>query len=98
MNVIIVDWGHGSGAPYTQATANTRVVGAAVAKLIKQLVAAGANLAKIHLIGHSLGAHIAGYAGERLSQAGGVGRITGNSLVYLCNWCCRRKPGYAPLY
>jgi pimeloyl-ACP methyl ester carboxylesterase len=57
-NVVIVDWGHGSGWPYTQAAANTRVVGAEVAKLIEFLVAEGrANIANFHLIGHSLGAH-----------------------------------------
>ena len=36
-NVILVDWGGGSSLPYTQATANTRVVGAQIAKLIKFL-------------------------------------------------------------
>ncbi|GFU66684.1 pancreatic lipase-related protein 3 [Trichonephila clavipes] len=34
----------------------------------------GADMKTIHLIGHSLGAHIAGYAGERLPN---LGRITG---------------------
>lgn len=38
-NVILVDWGGGSGIPYTQATANTRVVGAVIAKLIQNLQA-----------------------------------------------------------
>ncbi|XP_005110239.1 pancreatic lipase-related protein 2 [Aplysia californica] len=36
-NIIIVDWHHGNQMPYTQATANTRLVGAQVALLIKQL-------------------------------------------------------------
>lgn len=36
-NVILIDWGGGSSFPYTQATANTRVVGAEIAKLIKVL-------------------------------------------------------------
>lgn len=36
-NVILVDWGGGSSIPYTQATANTRVVGAVIAKLIEAL-------------------------------------------------------------
>lgn len=36
-NVILVDWGDGSGIPYTQATANTRVVGAVISKLIHEL-------------------------------------------------------------
>lgn len=74
LNVIIVDWGHGAGIPYAQATANTRVVGAYLAKLIEELSSVGPPLADFHIIGHSLGAHIAGYAGERLHT---IGQITG---------------------
>ena len=36
-NVILVDWGSGSLALYGQASANTRVVGAMIAQLIKFL-------------------------------------------------------------
>lgn len=73
--VITVDWGSGSGFPYSQAAANTRVVGAEIARLLNFLQAhVGVTLDKVHIIGHSLGAHIAGYAGERIP---GIGRITG---------------------
>ncbi|VDI06903.1 Hypothetical predicted protein [Mytilus galloprovincialis] len=66
MNVIIVDWGHGAVPPYTEAAANTRVVGAQAAKLISVMVKEDqSGIDKFHLIGHSLGAHVAGYAGER---------------------------------
>lgn len=75
MNVIIVDWGHGSVPPYTQAAANTRVVGAQIAKLITMTIQNNlTTIDKFHIIGHSLGAHIAGYAGERLDQ---LPRISG---------------------
>ncbi|XP_052686466.1 pancreatic triacylglycerol lipase-like [Crassostrea angulata] len=75
LNVILIDWGGGSSFPYTQATANTRVVGAEIAKLIKILQrVSNAEPTKIHVIGHSLGAHIAGYAGEKTPN---LGRITG---------------------
>ncbi|XP_061175776.1 pancreatic lipase-related protein 2-like [Saccostrea echinata] len=75
LNVILVDWGGGSAFPYTQATANTQVVGAEIAKLISVLKKiSNADPTKIHIIGHSLGAHIAGYAGERTPN---LGRITG---------------------
>ncbi|KAJ8305692.1 hypothetical protein KUTeg_016237, partial [Tegillarca granosa] len=73
-NVIVVDWGHGAGIPYGQATANTRVVGAEIAVLIQSMISQGASASNMHLIGHSLGAHIAGYAGERVAH---IGRITG---------------------
>ncbi|KAK7101243.1 hypothetical protein V1264_024054 [Littorina saxatilis] len=75
MNVIVVDWEKGAQLPYGQAAANTRVVGAQVAQLIKSLVDRyDSNESTVHIIGHSLGAHIAGYTGERLA---GLGRITG---------------------
>jgi len=74
-NVLIVDWGNGAGLPYTQATANTRLVGAEIAYLIDVLTKTiGSKPEKFHIIGHSLGAHAAGYAGERLAY---LGRITG---------------------
>ncbi|XP_064624726.1 pancreatic triacylglycerol lipase-like isoform X2 [Lineus longissimus] len=73
-NVIVVDWGKGSMFPYTQATANTRLVGAEIAYLIQTMQTVVAAVPELfHIIGHSLGAHIAGYAGERLRF---LGRIT----------------------
>ncbi|XP_075528051.1 pancreatic lipase-related protein 2-like isoform X2 [Dermacentor variabilis] len=74
-NVIIVDWQGGNALPYTQATANTRLVGAEIALLVNKLEKAfGAKRETFHILGHSLGSHVAGYAGERLP---GLGRITG---------------------
>jgi pancreatic triacylglycerol lipase len=46
-----------------------------VAELILRLVKQfGMSPAQFHLVGHSLGAHTAGYAGDRVA---GVARITG---------------------
>ncbi|KAL3869917.1 hypothetical protein ACJMK2_042539 [Sinanodonta woodiana] len=76
-NVITVDWSKGANqANYVQVVANTRVVGALLSLLMNTLdtVANGSSLARMHLIGYSLGAHVAGYAGERTL---GTGRITG---------------------
>jgi surfactin synthase thioesterase subunit len=62
---------------YIAATQKARPVGAHVAELINFLVAqTGAKLDDFHLIGHSLGAHVAGFAGKSIST-GKVGRITG---------------------
>ena len=36
-NVIFVDWMHGASPPYTQAVANTRLVGSIIAHLIQIL-------------------------------------------------------------
>ncbi|KAL3869916.1 hypothetical protein ACJMK2_042538 [Sinanodonta woodiana] len=74
-NVIAVDWGDGAWLPYTQAVANTRIVGNEIASLINFLDQGEETLfQRIHLIGHSLGAHVAGYVGQRIH---GIGRITG---------------------
>ncbi|XP_037557011.1 pancreatic lipase-related protein 2-like [Dermacentor silvarum] len=74
-NVITVDWRGGNGLPYAQATANARLVGAEIAVMIKKLQKVfKANVSTFHIMGHSLGAHVAGYAGERIP---GLGRITG---------------------
>eukprot|EP00079_Xenopus_tropicalis_P013438 XP_002941885.2 PREDICTED: pancreatic lipase-related protein 2-like [Xenopus tropicalis] len=76
-NCMGVDWHDGSGwiYIYIQALNNARLVGAEIAYLLKVL---WENLrypaAKVHVIGHSLGAHAAGEAGRR---HGGIGRITG---------------------
>jgi hypothetical protein len=62
---------------YVAAAANTRVAGAHVAELIDFLVRqTGANLTDFHLIGHSLGGHVSGFAGKN-TKTGKVGRITG---------------------
>jgi len=77
-NIIGVDWGLLAAAPnYPFAVLNTRPVGEHVAELIDFLVAqTGARLEDFHLIGHSLGAHVAGFAGKS-TTTGKVGRITG---------------------
>lgn len=69
-----VDWAGGSLPLYTQATANTRLVGLELAYLIRKLRDDhGLRTEDVHIIGHSLGAHTAGYAGERIPN---IGRIT----------------------
>lgn len=79
-NVIIVDWGAGSGPPYNQAVANIRMVGFMTARLISQMSrSVGVGAGTCHMIGHSLGAHLAGYVGYHLRENHGLilGRITG---------------------
>ncbi|KAK0176742.1 hypothetical protein PV328_000849 [Microctonus aethiopoides] len=71
-NIVCVDWSPGSAIPnYVRAAANTRLVGRQLAKLVRNL---NVSLDKVHMIGFSLGAHVAGFAGAELKN---VSRITG---------------------
>ena len=73
---VCVDWSPGSALPnYVKAAANTRLVGRQLAKLVRSLKV---PLENVHLIGFSLGAHVAGFAGAEL---GNVSRITGKHHI-----------------
>uniref|UniRef100_A0A8B9NVC5 Triacylglycerol lipase n=1 Tax=Apteryx owenii TaxID=8824 RepID=A0A8B9NVC5_APTOW len=74
VNCILTDWRGGSSGLYTEAVNNVRIVGAEGKDLFLTDKDYGYSPAKIHLIGHSLGAHAAGEAGRRKP---GIGRITG---------------------
>uniref|UniRef100_A0A2A4J690 Lipase domain-containing protein n=1 Tax=Heliothis virescens TaxID=7102 RepID=A0A2A4J690_HELVI len=56
-----------------------RFIGVELGKLLAALVDAGLHPSDIHLIGHSLGSHISGFAGKSFTDLTGhrVGRITG---------------------
>lgn len=72
-----MDWSAGAVDPnYVRAAVNTRLVGKQVALLVESI---NESLVKpindrIHIVGFSLGAHVAGFAGEHLSN---LSRITG---------------------
>lgn len=75
VNVVAVDWGEGAHALYDKSAANTRVVAAVVTLFLRRLFEDGfIGPESVHLIGYSLGAHIAGYVGQSVP---GIGRITG---------------------
>ncbi|XP_018427680.1 PREDICTED: pancreatic lipase-related protein 2-like [Nanorana parkeri] len=75
VNCFCVDWRGGSFALYTQSANNVRVVGAEIAYFLGFLQAVyDYHMSDVYLVGHSLGAHIAGEAGKRLK---GIGRISG---------------------
>jgi len=73
-NVVVVGWGGGSQTLwYPQAASNTRVVGAETAAVTQNLRNRGVSRGNLVCIGHSLGAHTCGHAGERNRW----GRISG---------------------
>lgn len=79
-SVITVDWNGGASPPYTQAVANIRLIGVITAHVLfmvyEQLKMK--NLDNVHMIGHSLGAHLSGYTGYTLQKqfSLSIGRIT----------------------
>ncbi|KAG1943930.1 lipase member H-like [Pimephales promelas] len=76
MNILVVDWNRGAAnLNYFTAVANTRGTAVNITGLIESMEKEGASLDSIHLIGVSLGAHVAGFIGAMLG--GRVGRITG---------------------
>ncbi|KAG9343205.1 hypothetical protein JZ751_014184 [Albula glossodonta] len=75
-NVIVVDWLSTAQDHYLNAAFSTQPVGQDVAHFIDWLeVTAKLPLKNLHLIGYSLGAHVAGFAGSHTSNK--IGRITG---------------------
>ncbi|KAG9266655.1 lipoprotein lipase [Astyanax mexicanus] len=75
-NVIVVDWLNTAQDHYIVAAQNTQKVGQEVGRFIDWMEdKANIPLEKLHLIGYSLGAHVAGFAGSHATNK--VGRITG---------------------
>ncbi|KAL7036298.1 hypothetical protein ACKWTF_008770 [Chironomus riparius] len=85
-NVIAVDWEESArDILYFNAAYATKTVGKYVANVINHMSAKhGVNLKDVHIIGHSLGAHVAGVAGSVFQLLSGkkVGRITGTDPAY----------------
>lgn len=80
IGVVTVDWSLAAYPPYAQAVANIRLAGAATGYLLHMLAEYyEVPLSSIHLVGHSLGAHLMGYAGDfvKKRRIQKVGRITG---------------------
>ena len=72
-----VDWSAGAAKPnYLRAAVNTRLVGKQLGILIDSInTHFKTNInGKTHLIGFSLGAHVAGFVGDHLKN---LSRITG---------------------
>jgi len=79
VNVIVVDWSVGAGTiNYITSRNHVPTVGALIAELLDNLQRAGhlVDYSRLTIIGHSLGAHIAGFAGKR-ATFGRVNTIIG---------------------
>ncbi|KAM4636062.1 pancreatic lipase-related protein 2-like [Discoglossus pictus] len=85
-NCIAVDYSGGANnINYFQSASNARVAGAEVAYLLKVVQSdLQYNVSKAHVIGHSLGAQVAGEAGRRIKE---LGRITALDPAAPCFKC-----------
>ncbi|XP_063235840.1 lipase member H-like [Bacillus rossius redtenbacheri] len=75
LNVIVVDWRRLASLTYPTSAAATKQVGETVARLVDFLVRRGLKPADVNIVGFSLGAHVAGVAGQRCQSR--PGRVTG---------------------
>lgn len=79
-NIIVVDWSDLSRVVYIEARVHTYIVAKKLQKLILQLIKDfNVDLSAVHLIGHSMGAHISGRVGHLLKKVIGrkLSRISG---------------------
>ncbi|XP_060803869.1 inactive pancreatic lipase-related protein 1 isoform X2 [Amyelois transitella] len=66
-NVVLLDWSNMSHGSYlVNAVRNSKKVGLAAAEKLNTLLEGGLMLDRLHVIGHSLGSHVAGYAAREL--------------------------------
>ncbi|CAM9239821.1 unnamed protein product [Lampetra fluviatilis] len=76
-NVLVLDWLELASARYAEAVRRSRRVGKVIAAMVERVEeVTGHGAERWHLIGYSLGAHVAGFAGYHVG-GGRVGRITG---------------------
>lgn len=85
-NVILLDWEEeaksgllGISMGYAlYAVPNAKKIGRNLGQVLVTLSEAGVNMSNVHLVGHSLGAHIMAYAGREAREQGYVvSRVTG---------------------
>ncbi|XP_053612720.1 inactive pancreatic lipase-related protein 1-like isoform X2 [Plodia interpunctella] len=66
-NIVLLDWSNMSHGSYlVNAVRNSKKVGLAAAEQLNSLLEGGLLLDRLHVIGHSLGSHVAGYAAREL--------------------------------
>ncbi|PZC83643.1 hypothetical protein B5X24_HaOG200570 [Helicoverpa armigera] len=79
LNVIVVDWSREASYSYSVAVESVPLVAKDLGDFIIKYFPLPADVAKLHLVGFGLGAHVVGIAGRQVAAAapGPVARITG---------------------
>lgn len=70
-----------AGPFYLNSVLNVNPISSYTANFVDYLVGKGLNLSNLHIIGMSLGAHMAGAIGKSV-KSGKVARITGNRTFF----------------
>ncbi|XP_031776528.1 pancreatic triacylglycerol lipase-like isoform X3 [Apis florea] len=94
VNIIVVDWSAGGNTwNYYKAAVNTKIIGYQIARFLEYITNATSaqndfnNWGQLHLVGHSLGAHICGFAAKELKRKQNkwkILRITGLDPAQPC--------------
>jgi len=63
-NVVLLDWSKYSNGSYVTVYENALKVGRLFAQSVRVLVNGGLDVSKIYIVGHSLGVHLAAFAGK----------------------------------
>lgn len=78
-NIIYVDWENASKGLYFVVRYRIKKVSEAIVNLINLLIDQNYSANNIHMLGFSLGAHIAGLSGKNIKE-GKIASIIGNCL------------------
>lgn len=73
-NAIIMDWGPAANQGFSKAAAMVSAMGSYLSNFIQKLLQMGVHWHRIHLVCHSLGGHVCGFAGKKIRPR--IGRIT----------------------
>ncbi|XP_047024688.1 pancreatic triacylglycerol lipase-like isoform X2 [Helicoverpa zea] len=76
LNIVVVDWGAAANVNYIMASYNVASVGRLLTQFLNFLIWEGVSMGDVHLIGHSLGAHVVGIAGANVKKTP-IDTITG---------------------
>ena len=82
----MVDWGVAANVNYVLASYNVASVGRLLTEFLNFLIEEGVSMDDVHLIGHSLGAHVVGIAGAYIKK-GPIDTITGECFVLPVRIC-----------
>lgn len=85
-NILALDSSNMIGYFYLRSSTLVQFIGKALSRVLERLVEGGVNPKNIHIVGHSLGSHIAGFVGKTFYNSTGkkIDHITGLDVAGPC--------------